>query len=64
MPLGMWARREHAGQNKYRLAFADCMQSYLLGLTLACWHAARTLDYVKTLGRNRGQVRAMLGDPS
>ena len=64
MPLGMQARREQAGQNKSRVAFADCMQSYLLGLTLPCRHAARTLDYVKTLHRNRGQVRGMLGDPS
>ena len=63
MPLGMWARREHAGQNKCRIEFADCMQSYLLGLELVCRHAVRTLDYVKTLGRNQGQVRAMLGDP-
>ena len=26
MPLGMWARREHAGQNKKGVASADCMQ--------------------------------------
>ena len=64
MPLGMWTRRKLAGQNKYRVEFAIACKVTFWGLTVACRHAARTSDYVNALGRNRGQVRGMLGDPS